>query len=107
MMLGLILIFTILIGIWFYTSARAVGKNKIFWFLIGLFTCFILGGLFMKFGELYILPQQKNLADVIANRNSKIYLEIAIMILISGYAYIIRSLFLSKKRVKKLQQPVM
>ena len=101
-MIGLILIFTVLIGVWFYTSAREVGKNKILWFLIGLITCFILGGLFMKFGELYILPQQKNLSDVMANRNSKIYLEIAVMILISGYTYIIRSLFLTKKRIKKL-----
>lgn len=101
-MIGLILIFTVLIGVWFYTSAREVGKNKILWFLIGLFTCFILGGLFNKFGELYILPEQKNLSDVMANRNSKIYLEIAVMILISCYAYIIRSLFLTKKRIKKI-----
>ncbi len=101
-MIGLILIFTILIGVWFYISAKEIGKNKIFWFLIGLITCFILGGLFTKFGELYILPEQKNLADAMANRNSKIYLEIAVMILISGYAYIIRSLFLTKKRIKKV-----
>lgn len=95
---ALILIFTVLIGAWFYTSARELGKNKIFWFLIGLVTCFILGGLFMKFGELYILPTQNNLADVMANRNSKIIFEIAIMLLISGYAYAIKSIFLTKKK---------
>lgn len=100
MMLSLIFLFTILVGVWFYTSAKEVGRNKIFWFFIGLLTCFFLGILFTKFGEMYILPQQNNLAGVMSNRYSKLYLEIATMILISGYAYVIRSLFLTKGKQK-------
>ncbi len=94
----LVFIFNFLIAAWFYSSARKVGKNKFFWFSIGLFTCFFLGLLFLKFGELYLLPIEKTLSDAMQNRHLKIYLEIGTMVLISVYAYVIHNLFLKKKQ---------
>lgn len=96
----LIFIFNFLIAAWFYSSAREIGKNKILWFFIGLLTCFFLGILFLKFGELYILPLETSVSDVFRDRHLKTYLEIATMVLISGYAYMLRSIFLSKKKSK-------
>lgn len=94
----LILTFNFLIGVWFYSSAKEVGKNKIIWFCIGMFTCLFLGLLFLKFGELYLLPTEKSLSDAFQNRHLKLYLEIASMVLISIYAYMVRNLFLHKKK---------
>ena len=98
----LIFFFNFVVAAWFYTSAKEVGKNKILWFCIGLFTCFSLGVLFLKFGELYILPKVfptvATVSGALRNNHLKIYLEIVIMILISGYAYMVRTLFLSKKK---------
>ncbi len=97
-MFVLIFIFNFLIAAWFYSSAKEVGKNSILWFFFGLFTCFSLGLLFLKFGELYLLPTNKTVAEAFSNRNLKLYLEIVTMILISGYAYMVRNLFLNKKK---------
>ncbi|MFA7227579.1 MAG: hypothetical protein WC061_00975 [Melioribacteraceae bacterium] len=93
----LIVIFNFLIGAWFYSSAKEVGKSKFLWFCLGLITSIVLGSLFIKFGEIYILPKQDNIAEVFRNRNSKIYLQIVTMGLVSGYAYMVQNLFLRKK----------
>lgn len=93
--------FIIVISVWFYNDAKKVGKNKSLWFCIGLFTCLALGILFKKFGELYILPNTNSLADVLKNKNLQFYYEVATMIIISAYAYMIHYFFLSKNKSKK------
>ena len=97
---GIILIFTFLIGAWFYTSAKETGKNKFLWFFLGLFTSFFLGILFTKFGEIYLLPETKSISDAMRNRLPKLFLEAGIMILIGCYAYMIKTLFLSRRKLK-------
>ncbi len=100
MIAGIILIFTFLIGAWFYTSAKETGKNKFLWFFLGVFTSFFLGILFTKFGEIYLLPETESISDAMRNRLPKMLLESGIMILIAGYAYMLKTLFLRKRKQK-------
>lgn len=92
--------FIIMISVWFYNEAKKIGKNKILWFCIGFFTCFILGIIFKKFGEMYVLPDTDTVADALRNRSIQFYYGVAIMILISAYAYMIHHIFLTKKKSK-------
>jgi hypothetical protein len=93
-----------IIGIpaWFYISASKIGKRKFLWSIIGFLITVVLGFLFLKFSGLYILHKESNLTDAFNNNLPKKILSSISMVLILGYAYIIKSIFLSKKKSEEL-----
>ena len=83
----------------FYNYAKKTNKNKMIWSMNGALLWFVLGALFLKITETYILNIQ-TVADAFSFQYQKILLEIVSAVIIVFTAYFIQSSLMHRQRIK-------